>query len=124
MTGIPLADGGLFFPDSSQATPFESYEDVDENILDVLASMRPHMDRDEWCTLFDALGDVLREYLSYMLDENQAQMTAGYADIVKTMYMNSAAGRKEMAGEPRSITDKAVREQIDILLTNGIKSTP
>lgn len=124
-TTAPEADyGGLFFPNSSQATHFESYEDVDENILDVLASMRPHMDRDEWCTLFDALGDVLREYLSYMLDENQAQMRNGYDDIIKTMYMNSAAGRKEMAGEPRSITDKAVREQIDILLTNGIKSTP
>ena len=91
-------------------------DEDDENFLDILIKMFSMMDRKKWEVLFDGLSVTLKDYLSYMLEDNDKLVKKAYNQIIKKMMQYSSIGKKREAGTDLTHAEKKTEEMVKGLI--------
>jgi hypothetical protein len=86
----------------------------DKNFLDIMLDMRRSMKRTEWDALGRALGEIIMEYLKYMLDGNVYLINQAYQDTIRRMYRYSSGGKKKTEASERKKAGEEVGDDLKL----------
>lgn len=86
----------------------------DKNFLDIMLDMRRSMKRTEWDALGRALGEIIMEYLKYMLDGNVYLINQAYQDTIRRMYRYSSGGKKKTEASERRKAGEEVGDDLKL----------